>query len=117
MRAEKLREITKEMCASNSKDKREHFSEKYPTFTKNYPTLFEMCCNDPFDIKKMDFMINMLQQVQNNKISQHDASANVGQILYDEYVKPIVAPSPSPPPSSPYSSSGRRSEKKNIGEE
>jgi hypothetical protein len=90
MKSDKIVAISEDIRVSDVQDKDAHFSNKYPNFKKSYPTLFEMCCADHFDVKKMDFMIRMLKGVEENKVTQHNASVCVGQVLYDEYVKPIV---------------------------
>lgn len=73
----------------NSKvtNKTDYFASKYENFKNKYPKLYEMACNsESIDIDNLKFMISMLKQMQNNTVSQFDASASVGQFLYDKYI-------------------------------
>ena len=40
------------------------------------------------DIDRLEFMFNMSQKVKDNKVSEHNASVEVGQRLVDDIVKP-----------------------------
>ena len=40
------------------------------------------------DLNVITYMINQAKEIQKNKISNHDASVNVGQKLVDTYIKP-----------------------------
>ena len=91
MNADKILEIAKEIKYSSKADKVKYFSHKYSEFSKTYPVLFKICCDDKNDMAQLEFMINMLKDIQQNKITEHVASANVGQKLYDSYVKPVIA--------------------------
>lgn len=70
--------------------KTETYKTKYPEFADKYPSLFAMCCDDKSDINHLHFMIDMLRKIQENAMTEHVASANVGQVLYDDYVKQHV---------------------------
>ena len=47
-----------------------------------------MNMNKNYDYNRLSIMVNMAEQVKDNKISEHEASKHVGQILVDEIVKP-----------------------------
>lgn len=81
--------IVKEMCDYNgtSKEKQRLIRKKYPEFAENYPVLFEMGSKEGFDFNRLRYMIHLRNNIHNAKLSQHDASAKVGQMLYDVYVK------------------------------
>jgi len=53
-----------------------------------FPFIFKMVCGDNADLKKLKFMLENITSIKNNRISEHDASVKVGQLLVDEYVKP-----------------------------
>lgn len=74
----------------SQKEKQRIFRKKYPEFAERYPVLFEMSTREDFDIRKFQYMIHMRDSVSNNNISQYDASAKVGTMLYNDYVKPLV---------------------------
>lgn len=73
----------------SSTSKKRHFAKMHPDFAEKYPFLFNKCCETK-DIETMEYMINMFKNVQENKITEHVASVNVGQKLYNDYVKPVV---------------------------
>jgi hypothetical protein len=66
------------------------FSEKYPTFKKKYPGLFDMACTGRLKSENLEFMLTMLEKMDKEKMTQYDASAQVGTMLYEEYVKPRI---------------------------
>lgn len=80
--------IAKEIQSSRmlSEQKLAVFREKYREFYDSYPILFEMCCKDSFEMNQLKFMLSMRDQVEENKLTQHDASVKVGQRLVDRYV-------------------------------
>lgn len=89
MESQDILTIVKEIYEynGNSKEKQRIFRKKYPEFVENYPVLFEMSSKDDFDYNRFRYMIHLRDNIHNAKISQHDASAKVGQMLYDVYVK------------------------------
>lgn len=90
MDAETLRSIVNEIRENSSSYKEGYFEDKYPVFVEKYPMLFKMCCDPTRDIEKVYYMIDMIDQIEKNKMTEHIASVNVGQKLFDEYVKPVV---------------------------
>lgn len=91
MDAEKIMDIAKEIVASSLKtsSKKIHFEKKFPDFAEKYPTLFSKCCESS-DLSTIQYVLNMLLNIEQNKMTQETATANVGQKLFDEYVKPYV---------------------------
>lgn len=91
MEAEKIMNIAKEIISSSLKanSKKVHFEKKFPDFAEKYPTLFNKCC-ETSDITTIQYVLNMLLNIEQNKMTQETATANVGQKLFDEYVKPYV---------------------------
>jgi hypothetical protein len=78
----------------NTKDKQRVFRKRYPEFAENYPMLFEMSSQNDFDIKRLQFMLHMRDKVNESNVSQHDASAAVGQMLFNDYVKDKIKDAP-----------------------
>jgi hypothetical protein len=67
-----------------------HFKEKYPFFTESFPTLFSMACAPGFDYPRFKYMMSLRDAIHSQRRTLDDASKEVGQVLYDEYVAPIV---------------------------
>ena len=64
------------------------YSEKYPEFSKRYPTLFEKLFEQNLDLTTLRYMLNQKEKMNSNKLTEHDASVKVGTLLVDKYVKP-----------------------------
>lgn len=52
----------------------------------NYPGIFSRLLNDSMDIQLLKKLILVLQQIEDGKLSQHEASVAVGQILKEIYI-------------------------------
>ena len=78
----------------SSKDKQRVFRKTYPEFVEKYPVLFEMSTKDDFDVNRLKYMLSLRTRVEQSKLSQHDASARVGQMLFDSYVKDKIKDAP-----------------------
>lgn len=87
-----LKEILLEMEQSSLKgsEKEKYFVIKYKTIADKYPMIIKKACEDDFDYAKIFWMIDKKLEVDSQRISQHDASIEVGEVLVDEYIKPIV---------------------------
>jgi hypothetical protein len=90
MDSKEIRRIVKEIRDSKKSHKEVFYEDKYPDFIDKYPKLFEMCCDQNTDINTLYFMIDMLEKIQKNQMTEHVASVSVGQKLFDSYVKPVV---------------------------
>ena len=57
-----------------------------------YPKVFQKASQpmSQTDITVFQNMVNKLSQIENNQLSKHDASVEVGSQLVDIYVKPVV---------------------------
>lgn len=89
-----IKKIVQYIQNSDRTDKEEFFAIKYKTFKKMYPTLFEKACRNELDEKTFNLMMFMLQKMENKEATDFEASACVGQALYDKYVKNLVATTP-----------------------
>lgn len=89
-----IKKIVEYIQKSDRTDKEEFFSNKYKTFKKMYPTLFEKACRNELDEKTFSLMMFMLQKMENKEATDFEASACVGQALYDKYVKNVVDKNP-----------------------
>lgn len=91
--------IVKKILESPLENKEEYFGIKYPNFKNKYPVLFKTSCDGTIDIQNLEFMMSALFRMESNGLSQYDASAQVGQMLYEKYVEPTLDKLPPPPPS------------------
>ena len=92
MEADRLLSIASEIVKSSlnsSKTKETHFSKKYKAFSEKYPALFKKCCESN-DMAQIQYVLNMLKNIEEEKMTQETATVNVGQKLFDDYVKPLV---------------------------
>ena len=88
MKVEEIREIVHAIKQSKIRNKENYYADIYPAFKKEYPILYEKVCKNEIDDEKLEFMLQMLDMIHTNQTTQFDASAKVGQMLYDEYVEP-----------------------------
>lgn len=63
--------------------------EKFLDIIVSVPALFFKACNERsrFNKEQLIMMLSMKEKVDNNQISQHDASVDIGTNLVDKYVK------------------------------
>lgn len=87
----------KQMRQTQSKSKdfsQEEFesslTEKYPEFSENYKQIFKQAVDGTLNEAMFSYMLMMLKQVETGSVSEHAASVKVGQVLVDEYVKPLI---------------------------
>jgi hypothetical protein len=84
---EKIKAIVTAICNSDVENKQQYFENKYANFKKKYPKLFEMACSrEPMEMSNLDFMLAMLSKMKDDSMTQHDASVEVGQFMYDKYI-------------------------------
>lgn len=96
MSSDDIRSIVLEIscAAGNPKDKQQTFQKRHPEFAERYPALFEMACHPNFDMSKLQYMLNLRDQITQKERTVEDASKEVGQTLFNEYVHPIVSNMP-----------------------
>ena len=59
-------------------------------FSMKFPVIFLKTLDGGLDMKQFSYMVSMASKVDEDKISQHDASVQVGEKLVDQYVKPSL---------------------------
>lgn len=74
----------------SAKERRGMMERKYPDFLARYPFLFDMACQDNFDMERFQYMLNMRARVMGQDMSHYDASKEIGQKMFDVYVKDKV---------------------------
>lgn len=87
-----LKEVLLEMEQSSLKghEKEKYFVIKYKKVADEYPMIIKKACEDDFDYAKIFWMIDKKLEVDSQRMSQHDASIEVGEALVNQYIKPIV---------------------------
>jgi Rps23 Pro-64 3,4-dihydroxylase Tpa1-like proline 4-hydroxylase len=71
----------------------EEIKQTYAEFAEQYELVFNMITRpEGYDERALQMMINMLDQMGAGKLSQHEASVNVGKVLVDKFVTPQLAP-------------------------
>ena len=67
----------------------QQMQNKYPYLYSNSATLFDRCIQGDLNISQFEYMLNMLDKV-NNGADYKQTSIAVGQKLVDVYVKPML---------------------------
>jgi hypothetical protein len=68
----------------------------YIEFKRDYEVLYKICKEKKFDSKQLNFFLYKLKQIEDNKVSQHDASVSIGTLLVDKYVPKSLMKSTEP---------------------
>ena len=66
----------------------EKMVNEYSYIKNNFASIYTQCISGHMDLNVITYMINQAKQIQKNKLSNHDASVNVGQKLVDTFIKP-----------------------------
>ena len=96
MESNKIIEYVEKIMESNKNNKlpKEKYIEnlkiEHKDLYETYPGIFQMCCDNTMDINRLKKMLNMSDKINNNTITEHDASVKVGQMLVDDFVKPSI---------------------------
>ena len=73
-----------------NKNLEENAKEEFKDFEYKYPVIFKKILDNTLDNEQFLMMMNMMQKMQDNELTEHDASVQVGQVLVDKYVKPML---------------------------
>ena len=85
----KYREFKKNKSVS-LKNFKESLKVEFPFLSENYSTIFEISVGESYNYIRLQKMLILANQVQNDEITEHSASVEVGQILVDDIVKPSL---------------------------
>lgn len=85
----KYREFKKNKRVS-LKNFKESLKVEFPFLSENYSTIFEISVGESYNYIRLQKMLILANQVQNDEITEHSASVEVGQILVDDIVKPSL---------------------------
>tara|TARA_B100001758_G_C18156086_1_gene476673 strand:+ start:191 stop:511 length:321 start_codon:yes stop_codon:yes gene_type:complete len=90
---DKIKELMikhKDMLKNKEKEFDKLVDKECEQFAENYPTIYEKIKNNSLNDEQFNFMLDMLLKVNNNNITQHNASIAVGERLVNQYVKPSL---------------------------
>ena len=68
----------------------ENAKVKFKDFEYKYPIIFKKIIENTLNNEEFVMMMNMMRKIQNEELSEHDASVQVGQHLVDKFVKPMI---------------------------
>ena len=73
-------------------DFRLKMTNKHKTFSDKFPSLLMLIIDngDTFDLKQLDVMLNLLENVQSGKRNIDDVDKELGKEQFDKYVAPDV---------------------------
>ena len=66
----------------------EVLKEEFKDLNEKFPTIFSKVVDGTMEMGRLKFMLKMIRDIENQKISKHQASIVVGQELVDNIVKP-----------------------------
>jgi hypothetical protein len=73
--------------SGTEKQRQDTGAKRYPEFAEHYPHLFKLACEPAFDMSRLEYMLNLRDSVNNQKVTFEDASKEVGQVMFDTYIK------------------------------
>lgn len=82
--------MTQGTVAGGENARRQHFEKKYPEFADRHRHLFDMVCENEFDRDRLKYMLEMRDSIEKKDISFENASKQIGQKMFDVYVKPKI---------------------------
>lgn len=62
----------------------------HPEFAHGLPSLFDAVCEPNFDMQRLSQLLELRDKVSRKEISKEKADVEVGQRMYDVYVKPVI---------------------------
>ena len=66
----------------------EKLKEEFKDLNEKFPTIFSKVIDESMDMGRLKFMLKMICEIENKKISKHEASVVVGKELVENIVKP-----------------------------
>lgn len=90
MNKQDILSIVRTISSSSQKNKEEYFKHQYKDFAKRYPNLYAMACKGIHDTNILEYMLDMMENVSNNATTTQEASVEVGQKLFTEFVDPVL---------------------------
>jgi hypothetical protein len=82
--------VTNFKIVSHTEEETEAFNKKmetdYVNIKENFGTIFKIVNSGNMDIDKLTYMIEMVKKIENNKISEYNASVEVGKVLVKDFI-------------------------------
>ena len=66
----------------------EILKEEFKDFFEKFPTIFNKVVDGSIEMGRLKFMLKMINEIEKQKISKHEASIVVGKELVENIVKP-----------------------------
>jgi hypothetical protein len=88
-----LKTIAKLQSENNTEEEiSTKIAAKYSQLHMNYPSLYNVVLEkkDKFEMRRLDEMFELMNSIDNKKISHTQASEHIGTNYYNEFAKPFV---------------------------
>jgi hypothetical protein len=66
--------------------------DTHSEFVETHPKLFEKLMEDKVDMEQLNYILKMYENVQKKRTPFEAASKQIGQRMFDQYVKPDLPP-------------------------
>ena len=86
----KERKIQKKLIKKDYNEFFKQMKTKHSKFANELPGLFEKSVKGELNMRMMNIMLSMMSKIQSNQITEQTASVQIGQILADKYVNPVI---------------------------
>jgi hypothetical protein len=84
-------DIVKTISESKVDNKELYFFDIYKEFNESHPHLYKYACNNAeIDYKMLNYMLNKVELINNNTVTQNTASEEIGYKLYDKYIADLI---------------------------
>jgi len=83
---EKVRNETGDLYKRNIEEFKGKCNEKNNFLFMNYFTIFNKACNKDFDLNIMNNFLDVLREIEEGLLDQHNGSVKIGKILKELYV-------------------------------
>lgn len=78
-------------AVGSMKSRRAFFEKRYPEFAERFPHLFQMVFDPEFNMERFEYMIRLRNDIQSNRTTFENASKEVGQHMFNEYIAPNLS--------------------------
>lgn len=73
----------------NKVNDKTYYMKYHPDFFSKYPVLSKRIFEPGFDKNFLIYMLEQNSKIENEQVSEHDASVDVGSKLVNTYIKPL----------------------------
>ena len=86
----KERKLQRKLVKKNLDEFTKLMKEKHKKFFNNFPGLFDKSVKGELNMRMMNIMLSMMTKIQTRQVTEKTASEQIGQILADKYVNPVI---------------------------